>query len=54
MCPLDNIFLTPLGIRLIDVGISALRSQVGDRLFDRFVEQEEQEFEKFRMFFLAR
>ena len=50
----DNIFLTPLGIRLIDVGISALRSQVGARLFDRFVEQEEQEFEKFRMFFLAR
>lgn len=50
----DNIFLTPLGIRLIDVGISALRSQVGARLFKRFVEQEEQEFEKFRMFFLSR
>ncbi len=50
----DNIFLTPNGIRLIDVGISALRAQVGDRLFDRFVEQEREEFEKFREFFLAR
>lgn len=50
----DNIFLTPLGFRLIDVGISALRTQVGDRLFIRFVEQELEEFEKFRAFFLSR
>lgn len=50
----DNIFLTPNGIRLIDVGISAIRLQVGDRLFDRFVEQEKMEFEKFREFLLSR
>jgi serine/threonine protein kinase len=28
----DNILLTTAGLRLIDVGISALRSQVGDKL----------------------
>jgi serine/threonine protein kinase len=50
----DNIFLTPAGIRLIDAGISALRNQVGERLFERFVEQEREEFEKFREFFLSR
>ncbi len=50
----DNIFLTPNGLRLIDVGISALKSQVGERLFERFVEQERAEFEVFREFLLAR
>ncbi len=50
----DNIFLTPTGLRLIDVGISALREQVGERLFNRFVQQELVEFEQFRLFFLAR
>jgi len=50
----DNIFLTEMGIRLIDVGISALKSQVGERLFERFVEQERKEFEQFRAFFLSR
>lgn len=50
----DNIFLTPTGIRLIDVGISALKSQVGEQLFERFVEQEMKEFELFRAFFLSR
>ena len=50
----DNIFLTPAGLRLIDVGISALRTQVGERLFSRFVEQELEELEKFRTFFLSR
>ena len=50
----DNIFLTSTGLRLIDVGISALREQVGDRLFDRFVQQELVEFEQFRLFFLSR
>jgi serine/threonine protein kinase len=50
----DNIFLTPNGIRLIDVGISALKAQVGERLFERFVEKERAEFEGFRAFFLAR
>lgn len=50
----DNIFLTQQGLRLIDVGVSALRSQVGDRLFQRFVENELQELEQFRTFFLSR
>jgi hypothetical protein len=50
----DNIFLTPTGLRLIDVGISALKEQVGERLFARFVQQELQELEQFRLYFLAR
>jgi hypothetical protein len=50
----DNIFLTPQGLRLIDVGVSALKTQVGERLFTRFTEQEWKEFELFRIFFLNR
>ena len=50
----DNIFLTDKGIRLIDVGISALKHQVGDKLFDRFMKLEIEEFEKFREFFIGR
>ena len=50
----DNVFLTEGGIRLIDVGISALREQVGDRLFARFVERELEELEAFRTYFLSR
>jgi len=50
----DNIFLTEKGIRLIDVGISALKNQVGERLFERFVQQELQELELFRNYFLNR
>ena len=50
----DNIFLTEQGIRLIDVGISALRDKVGDRLFGRFVERELEELEIFRKFWLGR
>lgn len=50
----DNIFLMPTGLRLIDVGISALQSQVGDRLFGRFVEQELKELEEFGVFFMSR
>ncbi len=52
--PFDNILLTQKGIRLIDVGISALKEQVGERLFARFVKQELEEFEKFREYFLSR
>lgn len=44
----DNIFLTANGIRLIDVGISALRDQVSARLFDRFVARELEELDLFR------
>lgn len=50
----DNIFLTDQGIRLIDVGISALRSQVGDRLFDKFVTQEINALKAFETFFINR
>jgi serine/threonine protein kinase len=50
----DNIFLTPHGFRLIDVGISALLSAVGQRLFDRYVEQELRELDEFRAFLLSR
>jgi len=50
----DNIFLTERGLRLIDVGISALRKQVGDSLFARFVEQELKEVTEFKAFFLNR
>ncbi len=50
----DNIFLTATGLRLIDVGISALRHQVGERLFERFVVQEREEMAQFRTFFLSR
>jgi len=50
----DNIFLTDKGIRLIDVGISLLRSQVGDKLFDEFVAQEIKEFKAFETFFVNR
>jgi len=50
----DNIFLTDTGIRLIDVGISALRNQVGEKLFTKFVEQEIKELKEFEEFFLNR
>ncbi len=33
----DNILLTQTGLRLIDVGISALRKQVGDKIFKKYV-----------------
>jgi serine/threonine protein kinase len=50
----DNILLTNEGLRLIDVGISALRSQVGDKLFDKYRETELQEMAEFKEYFLNR
>jgi serine/threonine protein kinase len=50
----DNILLTNNGIRLIDVGISALSSQVGARLFDKYIEIENSELEEFKTYFLSR
>jgi len=50
----DNIFLTDKGLRLIDVGISAIRSQVGDRLFSRYMEEEMKEIDLFSEYFLNR
>lgn len=50
----DNIFLTDKRIRLIDAGISALKEQVGQKIFDKYVEEELKELEKFKIFFLER
>jgi len=50
----DNILLTFQGIRLIDVGISAIRSQVGDQLFEKYVAVELNELALFRAYFLNR
>jgi serine/threonine protein kinase len=50
----DNILLTEQGLRLIDVGISALRTKVTDTIFNKFVEIEQQEMTLFKDFFLNR
>ncbi|MES2704228.1 MAG: hypothetical protein V4649_16425 [Bacteroidota bacterium] len=50
----DNILLTEQGIRMIDVGISALRSQVGDLPFEKHLEIERKEMAEFREYFLNR
>jgi len=50
----DNILLTEQGLRLIDVGISALRTQVGDIIFEKFVEQELAELNIFKEYFISR
>lgn len=50
----DNILLSNMRLRLIDVGISALKSQVGDKIFAKFVELELKELEEFKEFFLNR
>ena len=50
----DNIFLTYNGLRLIDVGISALRTQVGENLFKHYTAQELKEVALFKEFFLTR
>jgi IMP dehydrogenase/GMP reductase len=47
----DNILLTEHGFRLINVGISALRTQVGDRIFARYLETEQIEMIQFRDYF---
>jgi len=50
----DNILLTNKGLRLIDVGISAIKSQVGDKLFEKQLEIERKEIELFKDYFLNR
>jgi serine/threonine protein kinase len=50
----DNVLLTHNGIRLIDVGISALRTQVGNKLFEKYIEIETEEMQKFKTYFLSR
>jgi serine/threonine protein kinase len=50
----DNILLTNQGLRLIDVGISALKTQVGSTIFEKYVAIEQQEIQIFRTYFLNR
>jgi serine/threonine protein kinase len=50
----DNVLLTNRGLRLIDVGISALKSQVGDNMFQKFVVEELKELAEFKEYFLNR
>ena len=50
----DNILLSSQGLRLIDVGISALKSQVGDKIFEKQLEIERNEMQLFREYFLNR
>ena len=50
----DNILLTQTGLRLIDVGISARKSQVGDKIFGRYVEIERKVIAEFKDYFLNR
>ncbi|TKK66628.1 hypothetical protein FC093_16460 [Ilyomonas limi] len=50
----DNVLLTTAGLRLIDVGISALRSQVSDVIFRKYIEAELEEMQQFRTYFLNR
>ncbi|MCE6988545.1 hypothetical protein [Dyadobacter sp. CY323] len=50
----DNILLTETGLRLIDVGISALRDQVGDKIFSKYIKTEIAEMAGFREYFLNR
>lgn len=50
----DNILLTEQGLRLIDVGISALKSQVGEKIFAKMVENELFELDVFKEYFLNR
>ncbi len=50
----DNIMLTQSGIRLIDVGISALEKQVGDKIFEKYTEHELKEVQVFKQYFLNR
>jgi serine/threonine protein kinase len=50
----DNILLTQSGLRLIDVGISALQTQVGNTIFGKYVENENKEMAEFRAYFMNR
>ena len=50
----DNILLTNQGLRLIDCGISAIQTVVGDKIFKRYLEIELIEIEEFKSFLLNR
>ena len=48
----DNILLTKKGLRLIDVGISALKSQAGEKILEKQLEIEKYGMQLFREYFL--
>lgn len=50
----DNILLTENGLRLIDVGISAIKEKVGNKIFEKYLEIEQNELKVFAAFFLNR
>jgi serine/threonine protein kinase len=50
----DNILLTEQGLRLIDVGISIIKQQVGAKIFEKSLEIENQEIQAFKEYFLSR
>lgn len=50
----DNILLTESGLRLIDVGISAIKEKVGDTIFQKYLEIEYAELKEFEEYFLNR
>ncbi len=50
----DNILFTNKGLRLVDAGKSVLKSQVGDKIYEKYVDTEMSESKAFRKYFLNR
>lgn len=50
----DNILLTENGLRLVDVGIAAIKDQVGEVIFNKYLEAEKAEVAIFKEYFLNR
>ncbi len=50
----DNILLTTEGLRLIDVGISAIKNEIDEAVFYNYVKAELKELAKFKQYFLTR
>ena len=52
--PYDNILLTSDGLRLIDLGISAIKDIVGEKLFEKYIIEEMKDVKEFKVYFLSR
>lgn len=50
----DNVLLTNQGLRLIDVGVSILKHQVGEKFYNSYIENEVKELADFKEYFLNR
>ena len=50
--PYDNVILTSDGLRLIDVGISAIKENANEILFKKYIEMELKEIEEFGEYFI--